>query len=210
MNQLSAELDNLAGDITEALEELPLPAFVLDCGGTVRWSNDSARSAVGDSRGRKWSEFVSNGEKADGKAFLKRVLGLGQPADVTLEIRQGDGSVATREISAAPLREGGAVVGLFGIAASATQNSGQSDTLAEPSSLLTKRQIEILHLLAQGKSTDQIATELVLTRETVRNHIRHVFARLGVHTRVQAVIAASRAGLIDLHPATTVSPRARD
>ena len=110
------------------------------------------------------------------------------------------GGVPRTDAPAAPLREGGAVVGLFGISASATQNSGQSDTLAEPSSLLTKRQIEILHLLAQGKSTDQIAAELVLTRETVRNHIRHAFARLGVHTRVQAVIAASRAGLIDLHP----------
>jgi regulatory LuxR family protein len=53
-------------------------------------------------------------------------------------------------------------------------------------------------LLAEGKSTGQIADELVLSQVTVRNHIAHVLANLGVRTRVQAVIAAARAGLIRL------------
>ena len=65
---------------------------------------------------------------------------------------------------------------------------------------LTERQLEVLQLLAEGKSTAQIADELVISKTTVRNHVAHVLANLGVHTRVQAVIAASRAGLIRLPP----------
>jgi DNA-binding NarL/FixJ family response regulator len=56
----------------------------------------------------------------------------------------------------------------------------------------------VLQLLAEGKSTQQIAEELVLTKTTVRNHVAHLLVNLGVHTRMQAVIVASRMGLIQL------------
>lgn len=62
--------------------------------------------------------------------------------------------------------------------------------------VLTPRQIEILQLIADGESTSQIAQRLHLSPTTVRNHIARTFAELGVHTRVQAVVAASRQGLI--------------
>ncbi len=71
---------------------------------------------------------------------------------------------------------------------------------APEGSKLTERQLEVLQLLAEGKSTQQIADELVLSKTTVRNHIAHVLANLGAHTRVQAVIAASKAGLVRLPP----------
>jgi DNA-binding NarL/FixJ family response regulator len=66
----------------------------------------------------------------------------------------------------------------------------------EPNSL-TKRQLEILRLLAEGRSTDEIATELGLSRTTVRNYIATLLAALGAHTRLQAVVVARRAGIID-------------
>jgi DNA-binding NarL/FixJ family response regulator len=59
---------------------------------------------------------------------------------------------------------------------------------AHPS--LTPRQSEILRLLERGKSTDQIAAELHLSKETVRNHIRHMLQALGVHSRLEAVALA--------------------
>jgi DNA-binding NarL/FixJ family response regulator len=62
---------------------------------------------------------------------------------------------------------------------------------------LTKRQLEVLRLLAEGRSTAEIATELGLRRTTVRNYIANLLAGLGVHTRLQAVIAAKKAGLIE-------------
>ena len=48
----------------------------------------------------------------------------------------------------------------------------------------------MLRLLEHGRSTDQIAQELHLSRETVRNHIRHILQALGVHSRLEAVAVA--------------------
>ena len=58
---------------------------------------------------------------------------------------------------------------------------------------LTPRQVEVLRLLEQGRSTKQIAAELHLTPETVRNHIRRLFLALAVNSRLEAVAAARTA-----------------
>ena len=69
---------------------------------------------------------------------------------------------------------------------------------AEPKPVkLTPRQRDVLHLLARGATTDQIALELHIAHETVRNHIRAVLASLGAHSRVEAIAAARAAGLLD-------------
>lgn len=51
---------------------------------------------------------------------------------------------------------------------------------------LTNREEEVLRLLARNLSTHQIASELWLTENTVRTHVRHVFDKLGVHSRHDA------------------------
>jgi DNA-binding NarL/FixJ family response regulator len=145
---------------------------------------------------RKWYEVVSDTSTADLEAVVRRIICSGDPAEATFDVREGDGRIVAREVSAAPLREGGAVVGLFGISVP-VRTSGTRPAPAK-SSPLTERQLEVLQLHAEGKSTAQIADELVLSKTTVRNHIAHVLANLGVHTRVQAVIVASRDGLVHL------------
>jgi DNA-binding CsgD family transcriptional regulator len=196
MNSLAAELESLGGaDIVGALEELPVRAFVLDTDGVVRWQNPASQAAIGDWTGRKWYEVVSQNQTADLEPVVRRIIYSGDPAEATLDIREADGQMVPREVSAAPLREGGAVVGLFGVSVPAKTTAGPPATTELP---LTKRQMEVLQLLAEGKSTEQIADELFLSKTTVRNHIAHLMANLGVHTRVQAVIAASRAGLIHM------------
>jgi DNA-binding NarL/FixJ family response regulator len=62
---------------------------------------------------------------------------------------------------------------------------------------LTARQLEVLRLLADGRSTTEIADELGLSTTTVRNYIANILAALGVHTRLQAVVVARKAGVID-------------
>lgn len=52
---------------------------------------------------------------------------------------------------------------------------------------LTRRQAQILRLLTLGKRTDQIAGELLISISTVRKHLEHIYAQLGVRTRAQAV-----------------------
>jgi two-component system, NarL family, response regulator LiaR len=57
---------------------------------------------------------------------------------------------------------------------------------------LTTREWQVLDLMCEGAGTDEIARQLVLSIETVRSHIKHILAKLGVHTRADAITAASR------------------
>ena len=65
-------------------------------------------------------------------------------------------------------------------------------------SLLTKREKEIFVLLIQNKSTKQIADELCISEKTVRNHISNVIQKLGVESRIQAVLELLKMKEIDL------------
>jgi DNA-binding NarL/FixJ family response regulator len=59
-----------------------------------------------------------------------------------------------------------------------------------PSAKLTDREIEVLRLMAAGYSNTEIAESLVITNQTVKNHIGKIFRKLGVETRVDAVLYA--------------------
>ena len=61
---------------------------------------------------------------------------------------------------------------------------------------LTARQLEVLQLLGEGMSPNEIAEQLVISPKTVGAHIEHLFVKLGVHTRAQAVAFAYREHLV--------------
>lgn len=61
---------------------------------------------------------------------------------------------------------------------------------ARPFADLTKRERQVLQLMAHGSRNDEIADALVITRQTVKNHVRSIFSKLGVETRVDAVLFA--------------------
>ena len=61
---------------------------------------------------------------------------------------------------------------------------------------LTKRETEILRLLARGRGTNDIAEQLYISPTTARNHIQHILEKLGCHTRLDAILCASRQHLI--------------
>lgn len=63
---------------------------------------------------------------------------------------------------------------------------------------LSPRELEVLQALADGASVGHIAGLLHLSQHTVRNHIRSAMGKLAVHTSLEAVIKAARAGLIDI------------
>jgi DNA-binding NarL/FixJ family response regulator len=60
---------------------------------------------------------------------------------------------------------------------------------------LTARELEILELIAQGRSNPQITAELVLSPKTVRNHVSNIFAKLQVRDRAEAIVRARQAGM---------------
>jgi DNA-binding NarL/FixJ family response regulator len=63
---------------------------------------------------------------------------------------------------------------------------------------LTAREIEILKLMAVGKPNKQIAFSLKISEKTVRNHISHIYEKLQIYDRAQAVLYAVRKGLVEL------------
>jgi DNA-binding NarL/FixJ family response regulator len=77
---------------------------------------------------------------------------------------------------------------------------------AKALSTLTPREREVLGLVAEGKSTRQVATRLGLSIRTVETHISNLYQKLGVQTRVQAVYRAHDLGLVDLGSAGSAGP----
>lgn len=69
--------------------------------------------------------------------------------------------------------------------------TGAADSFPE----LTPRELEVLHLVAQGRNNHAIAAELVLSEKTVRNHVSNIFMKLQVADRAQAIVRARDVGM---------------
>jgi NarL family two-component system response regulator LiaR len=63
---------------------------------------------------------------------------------------------------------------------------------------LTEREMEVLKLVAQGHSNQEIAEKLVLSERTVRTHVSNILSKLHLANRTQAALYALREGLADL------------
>lgn len=68
---------------------------------------------------------------------------------------------------------------------------------------LTRREVDVLQLLADGFNQSEIARQLVISPKTVSSHIQRILAKLRVHSRAEAVAFAHRAGLVGLLLAST-------
>jgi len=66
-----------------------------------------------------------------------------------------------------------------------------SPLLESKLSVLSPREREVVHWLGQGKSNDEIATILGISSHTVKNHLDHIFQKLGVHNRYEAILATT-------------------
>ena len=68
---------------------------------------------------------------------------------------------------------------------------------AEPAAQLTTRELQVLRLVARGKSNRQIAEELFISENTVKNHIRNMLEKLQMKSRMEAAMYAVRSNLLD-------------
>ena len=68
----------------------------------------------------------------------------------------------------------------------------------EPSEVLTEREIEVLRLATRGLSNQEIANELYLSLRTVQTHLSHIFNKLQVSSRTEAVVRALKEGWVSL------------
>jgi DNA-binding NarL/FixJ family response regulator len=65
---------------------------------------------------------------------------------------------------------------------------------------LTGREIDVLQLVAEGKSNQEIAQSLVISESTVKNHLRNILGKLHLRNRIQAAVYAVRQGLVEEPP----------
>lgn len=184
-----SKLGAIGADVEGALEEVNVPSYVIDSTGVIRWINSAARRLVGDVRGRQFTSVVAAEDTRRAReVFAEKIAGTASVTDIEVVLVGRQGNRVSAEVSSVPLHRGDRVIGVFG------QLSHVEETPADPPAhpALTPRQGEILQLLARGYSTRQMAEELHISTETVRNHVRHVLRTLGVHSRLEAVAVARR------------------
>jgi PAS domain S-box-containing protein len=187
-----SELRAMDADLERALERVNVPSYAIDPTGIIRWVNPAAKRLVGDVRGRQFTSVVAPHEKRRAReVFAKKIVGGVEMTDTEAVLIGAGGEPVSVEISAVALHRGDRVIGVFGQIA---DEHDHEPVRAHPA--LTPRQTEVLKLLDRGRSTNQIAAELHLSKETVRNHIRHLMRTLGVHSRLEAVAIARHEHLV--------------
>src|SRR4029077_10437869 len=186
-------LRRMGGDLEDALDHVNVPTYVLDRAGLVRWMNDAARALVGEQVGRQFTSIVAPEETRRARElFARKIVGNTKVTDASMVVVDRNGAHLGVEISSVPLKQGEHVVGIFGQLTNVIE-----EPHAHPTLHLTPRQSEVLRLLERGRSTTQIAEELHLSRETVRNHIRLLLRAMGASSRLEAGALAREAALLD-------------
>jgi PAS domain S-box-containing protein len=187
--ETSSRLEALDADVETALESVNVPSYVLDATGIIRWLNPAAERLVGNCRGRHFTSLVAPEDRRRAQdVFAQKVVGNKVATDTTGAILAPGGERLQCEVSGVRLTRGGHIVGVFG---QVPRFEAQRQA-ARPHPHLTPRQAEVLGLLEHGRSTAQIAEDLHLSQETVRNHVRHLLRALGVNSRLEAVAVARR------------------
>jgi DNA-binding CsgD family transcriptional regulator len=176
--------------LTRTLQHLRLPSFIANRSGVVTWANDAARATFGAVEGKPFGGIIAPEDVGRARQQLDRKLHGVAATDYDVDVVTQAGVRRSAEISSVRIAGGDACHAVFGIVL-----PGQRRLDMPPNAALTPRQSQVLAMLADGLSTEQIAAELQLSRETVRNHVRGLLRALGVHSRVEA-LAVARTGML--------------
>jgi PAS domain S-box-containing protein len=181
------------------VDSLVVPASLHDVNGRFVHMNAAAERASGKSNkqmlGGHFTDPLPPEAREGVAAQFRRAVERGEPTDFETVFIDASGQLRGVRAQHLPLRSGGAIVGVLILAFDARRPL--SGTMGiEPQPRLTPRQREVLELIASGLSTSEIAKQLTLSTETVRNHVRSLFRELHVHTRPEAIAAARRLGLL--------------
>ncbi len=120
--------------------------------------------------------------EAGAHGFLQKTAAIGEVADAVRRAHSG-GSLNPQDEVAAALER---------VRRARTRNGDMKRRLDR----LTPRELEILQLLSDGRSPDDIAVELGVSRHTLRTHVQNVLMKLGVHSKLDAIVAAIRHGKV--------------
>jgi DNA-binding NarL/FixJ family response regulator len=124
--------------------------------------------------------------RAGASGYLLKDIPLDEVADVVRAVHGGQ-SLINPSMAAKLLTE------------FATLNKGDQEERAEqvPAPKLTDREMQVLKLVAKGMNNRDIAKELFISENTVKNHVRNILEKLQIHSRMEAVMIAVREKLIE-------------
>jgi len=126
---------------------------------------------------------------AEPEDYVRSFLDLGKPMEEFLLW-----SLESQSLSEPQLRVYvSKLLSRFSADSSIDSSQTAGDTLSE---LLTDRELEVLQLISQGLSNDEISKRLYLALDTVKGHNRKIFTKLDVHKRTEAVARARELGLV--------------
>ena len=191
-------------------------AFVIDSDGkVVMWNlaaekilGHTAREVMGRSCRELFGDAGGNARVCHRECNVARLVGTGDPAHAfDIRIRTKRGCQIWVNISVLTISNGRAgrdmTVHLFRDVTAAKETMALlRDRLARPSRTpdgggpLTRREREILRIIATGLSSKGAAEKLRVSPATVRNHVQSILTKLGVHNRLEAVACATRHRLL--------------
>ena len=152
----------------------------------------TTRLAQGGSRAKILMLTVSDEEKdlyeaikAGANGYLLKEISIEEVADAIRAVVQGQ-SLISPSMASKLLSE-------FNTLVKRAEEKQQF-----PAPRLTDRELEVLKLVAQGMSNREIAEDLYISENTVKNHVRNILEKLHLHSRMEAVLYAMRERIIDL------------
>jgi PAS domain S-box-containing protein len=146
-------------------------------------------------RGRELTHLLPREARENVRAQFRRAVERGEPTDFEIAFVDASGHLRGARVQHLPLRDGNTIVGVLTLAFDVRRPPSEIIGL-KPDPRLTLCQRQILELIASGLSTADVAKELTLSIETVRNHLRNASKELRAHSRVEAIATAQRLGLL--------------
>jgi two-component system NarL family response regulator len=124
--------------------------------------------------------------RAGASGYLLKDIPYDEVADVVRAVHGGQ-SLINPSMAAKLLTEFAALA----------KHEGEERTQQVPPPKLTDREMEVLRLVARGMNNRDIAKELFISENTVKNHVRNILEKLQIHSRMEAVMIAVREKLIE-------------
>lgn len=205
--------------IFEALQDADIGAYAVTLDQRIVFWNRGAEQILGHTpdevMGRRCYEVLA-GTRGDslipacinGCPSMRAVRAGEIPAVIEANLLRAAGDRAAASITPMVLAgdDDNAPVLVHLFQSAATASAGESGTSDLPAATrrpargggrLAPRELEVLRLVALGRSTHQIAEELEISPHTVRNHVRHFRRKLDAKTKLDAVLTAMRLGILE-------------
>jgi DNA-binding NarL/FixJ family response regulator len=123
--------------------------------------------------------------KAGASGYLLKEISIDEVADAIRSVQAGQSRISPSMASK-----------LLAEFAAMSKRADERQQLPAPR--LTEREMEVLKLVAQGMNNRDIAKELFISENTVKNHIRNILEKLHLHSRMEAVVYAVREKLLEI------------